>query len=85
MRNLDRTFSFVPTADIDGTNLIAEVDLPPAFLVERFGPPRPGDPYKCTGRYCVVGPSGDVFTVYEYKSTAAYHGSDEDAPSPEEF
>ena len=85
MHMTDRTFSLDPRADIAGTSLAAEVELAPAFLVERFGPPLPGDAFKVTGRYSFSGPSGDLFTVYEYKSTSAYADGDEDAPSPEEF
>ena len=82
MRMTDTTFSLDPGADEAGTSLVAEVELAPAFLVERFGPPLRGDAFKVTGRYSF---SGDLFTVYEYKSTAAYTDGDEDAPSPEDF
>ena len=80
-----------PSLSIAGTSLIREVMLAPAFLVQRFGPPGPSDPYKCTGSYTFTamnrtGGDGDgPFTVYEYKSTTAYHGEDADVPTPEAF
>jgi hypothetical protein len=78
-------FHFDPNATVAGTSLVEEIDLPPAFLVERFGPPLPGDGSRCTGRYGFVDDGGEVFTVYEYKSTAAYLDDEDDALPPEEF
>ena len=74
-----------PNASDAGTNLVREIDLAPAFLVEQFGPPLPGDGTRCTGRYKFVGGDGTVFTVYEYKSTAAYLDDEDEALPPEEF
>jgi len=68
-----------------GTSLVDEVDLAPAFLVDRFGQPLPGDGSRCTGRYTFVGDDGSLFTVYEYKSTTAYLDDEEGALVPEEF
>ena len=78
-------FHFDPDTPDAGTSLVNEVSLAPAFLVERFGPPQPGDGSRCTGRYTFVDAKGNVFTVYEYKSTGAYLDDEDDAPSPEEF
>src|SRR3954462_2418419 len=74
-----------PNANDAGTSLLKEIDLAPAFLVEQFGPPLPGDGVRCTGRYKFVGSDGALFTVYEYKSTAAYLDDEDDALPPEEF
>src|SRR5687767_4277304 len=73
-----------PNVNDAGTGLVKEIDIAPAFLVERFGPPLCGDGNRCTGRYKFVGNDGATFTVYEYKSTAAYL-DDEDALPPEQF
>jgi len=80
-----RMFIPAPNANDAGTNLIKSMQLAPAFLVERFGAPLPGDGAKCTGRYTFVAGDGTVFTVYEYKSTAAYLDDEEDALAPDEF
>ena len=58
-------FNLNPHASDAGTGLIKEIDVAPAFLVERFGPPLPGDGARCTGRYKFVGSDGALFTVYE--------------------
>ena len=74
-----------PTADISGTSLVVEIGISPAFLVARFGPPLPTAECRVTGRYVFTNHSGVVFTIYDWKSTSAYLGDDEDAPSPDEF
>ena len=74
-----------PNVNDAGTSFIKEVDIAPAFLVERFGPPLPGDGARCTGRYKFRGDDGSLFTVYEYKSTAAYLGDEDDALPPDEL
>jgi hypothetical protein len=74
-----------PNVNDAGTSLIKEIDIAPAFLVERFGTPLPGDGDRCTGRYKFRGDDGALFTVYEYKSTAAYLDDEDDALPPDEF
>ncbi len=78
-------FQLDPNADIAGTSLAYDVDLAPAFLVERFGRPLPGDGSRCTGRYAFVDERGSVFTVYEYKCTSAFRDDEDDALPPAEF
>ena len=78
-------FCLNPSLDVAGTSLVKEIDIAPGFMVERFGPPLSGDGARCTGRYAFIGDDGAVFTVYEYKSTAAYLDDEEDALSPEDF
>lgn len=68
-----------------GTSRVAEVDLAPAFLVARFGIPLPGDGYRVTGQYRFATPDGDLFTVYDYKSTVAYLDDEDGALAPEQF
>jgi len=64
---------------------LEEIDIAPAFLVARFGEPLPGDGYRVTGRFSFRDEDGNVFTVYDYKSTSAFLADEEDALSPEEF
>jgi len=78
-------FHLDPIVNDAGTSLIKEVDLAPAFLVERFGPPLPGDGTRCTGHYKFRSDDGAIYTVYEYKSTAAYLDDEDDALPPHEF
>ena len=73
-----------PDANIDGTGLIQEADFAPAFLVEQFGLPLPGDGCRMIGRYVFLNEANELFTVYDYKSTSAYL-DDEDALSPEDY
>ena len=68
-----------------GTSRVAEVEIAPAFLVARFGSPLDGDGYRVTGQYYFKTLDGDLFTVYDYKATAAYLGDEEDALWPEQF
>jgi hypothetical protein len=73
-------------ANIAGTHRLAGVDVSPAFLVRRFGPPRPSDRFKVSGRYCFADDqTGDVFAVYDYKQTTLYTDGPPDMPTPEEF
>ena len=72
-------------ANINGTYFLDEIELPPAYLLARFGTPEPGDGYRCTGSWSFVSDLGEVFTVYEYKSTKEWLGEQERALSASEF
>jgi hypothetical protein len=78
-------FHLDSNADTGGTSLRDVIDLPPAFMVARFGAPEGGDNYSCTGRWIFVNDRGDVFTVYEYKSTSSYLSDECGALPPEQF
>ena len=79
-------FRLTPDADVGGTSRVDSVVLPPAFLVERFGPPGRGSlDHKVSGCYRFTGPDGAVFTVYDWKETALYLGDNSGAPTPAEF
>lgn len=78
-------FRLDPGAGIDGTHYVDQVNIPPRFLVERFGPPAEVDGYKVSGRYTFVGDAGEVFTLYDWKGTTLYHGDESGAPTPAEF
>lgn len=69
---------------IEGTSWAADIDLAPAFLVERFGAPAEGDALRVSGRYTFAAADGDVFTVYDYRATTVW-ATDEDLPDPATF
>lgn len=73
------------TADADGTHLVGEVELPPAFLLERFGEHDGGDGQHSSGGWTFVGASGAVFTLYEQDCTTLWHGRGSGAPTSRAF
>jgi hypothetical protein len=72
-------------ADSDGTHLVGEVKLPPAFLVRRFGRHDGGDGCHSSGGWTFVGESGEAFTVYEQDRTTLWHGRGSGAPTVRGF
>lgn len=78
-------FRVTPDADTNGTFLLEEIDLAPAFLTEWFGTPQPGDGYRVTGIFIFTSDCGEVFTVYDYKSSREFLGDDDGALSVDEF
>jgi hypothetical protein len=67
-----------------GSYLVDEVEVPPRFLVERFGAPADGDGIRVSGEYTFRSPQGVVFTIHDYKATSLW-ATDEGLPTPEEF
>jgi hypothetical protein len=79
-------FRLDPLADTGGTCFVDSVYVPPAFLVQRFGPPGRGtDDGKVSGCYRFTNAAGEVFTLYDWKVTALYHGEENDWPTRDEF
>lgn len=79
-------FRLGPNADTAGTYYLDSVLLPPVFLVDQFGPPgRASGDGKVSGQYRFLDGRGDVFPLYDYKTTTLYLGGDADAPTPAEF
>jgi hypothetical protein len=72
-------------ANAEGTHLVGEVKLPPAFLVKRFGRHDGGDGRVSSGGWTFVGETGEVFTVYEMHGTTLWHGRGSGAPTIREF
>ena len=70
--------------DIAGTALVAEVELTPRYLKLAYGEPAPGDGIRVSGIYKFVSDAGEVFTVYDYKSTSLWD-SDGGLPAPDVF
>lgn len=83
-------FRLTPDAPASGTHLLDTVLVPPARLVAVFGPPAEGDGYKVSGEYAFTGPTGEVFTLYDWKATSLFddgveEGEENDLPTPDEF
>src|SRR5262249_52287435 len=84
------TFRLDLEADIDGTHYRDKILVPPKRVVDTFGPPGRGDSYKVSGTYRFTDPDGNVFTLYDWKTTSLYDdgvepGEESSFPTPEEF
>jgi hypothetical protein len=69
-------------ADVCGTSLIGHVNTSYAKLVKAFGEPIESDGYKVSGEWVFEDDDGNVFTLYDWKSTNLY---DPGYPSISEF
>jgi hypothetical protein len=65
-------FKLSQEADAVGTSLACCVNIAPAKLVKLFGKPQEMDGYKVSGEYLFTDDAGNVFTVYDWKSTSLY-------------
>tara|TARA_R110000787_G_scaffold277160_1_gene386326 strand:- start:742 stop:1056 length:315 start_codon:yes stop_codon:yes gene_type:complete len=65
-------FKLSQDADVGGTHLQGYVTLPPAALVDKFGRGESFDGYKTSGEYSFESEDGEVFTVYDWKTTELY-------------
>lgn len=70
--------------DSNGTSLVDEIDIPPLFLVRRFGKPADGDGLGVSGSYTFKGNDENVFTVYDYNMTTQT-STDKGLPTPGEL
>jgi hypothetical protein len=77
-------FKLSQDADINGTHRVGEITCAPATLVEKFGQPQASDGYKVSGEYTFENEAGEVFTLYDWKSTSLYD-DDFGSPSPGAF
>jgi hypothetical protein len=75
-------FKFDPSADTVGVTGMGELEVPPALVVRRFGPPAAGDGFKISGEYVFVNDSGEPFVVHDWKATNLW---DDDFPAPEQY
>ena len=71
-------------ADTAGTSLVADIELIPGYLARSYGAPGPGDGLRVSGMYTFISDAGEVFTIYDYKSTTAWD-TDSGLPTPEDF
>ncbi|MEE4357085.1 MAG: hypothetical protein V2I97_11505 [Desulfococcaceae bacterium] len=79
-------FRLATSISTSGTSLRVIIRLRPSDLLRIFGPPEPGDHYQVSGCYTFTDQHGEVFTVYESRSTTLYwHDTGENFPTPEEF
>jgi hypothetical protein len=65
-------FKLNQDASANGTSLQGYVDIAPATLVKVFGEPNESDGYKVSGEYVFTDDKGNVFTLYDWKSTTLY-------------
>lgn len=65
-----------------GTYLQTTISVAPTLLVEAFGEPTTCDEYKVSGEYLFEDCDGNVFTIYDWKSTSLY---DDNLMSPSQF
>ncbi|NNF66084.1 MAG: hypothetical protein HKM98_01095 [Gammaproteobacteria bacterium] len=77
-------FSYTKDLKFAGTYLVDEVELTPRFLKLQFGLPDNGDGIRVSNWYAFESDAGEVFTIYDYKSTTLWD-PDSDLPTPEEF
>jgi len=75
-------FKINKQADTTKTTEQGRIEISPKRLTEVFGQPSVSDGYKTSGQYVFTSESGDVFTLYDWKSTSLY---DDEMVSPEEF
>ena len=78
----EKTYKLNKQASSDGTSLRGNVTISTKRLTELFGLPSSSDGYKSSGEYIFTSEAGDVFTLYDWKSTSLY---DEEMMAPEEF
>ena len=64
---------------------LTTLELIPTDLVDMFGKPCEGDGCKVSGVFIFTNGKGDVFTIYDWKTTTLYHGEDSECLTPEEF
>ena len=65
-------FRLSPSADTTGITSMGEIEVSPALIVQRFGPPACGDDYKVSGEYVFTGENGKLFIVHDWKSTSLW-------------
>jgi hypothetical protein len=75
-------FRLSPSTDSAGIYTTGEVEVAPALVVRRFGPPYPSDGYKVSGEYIFVNHEGEPFVVHDWKSTSLWEAG---FPNPETF
>jgi hypothetical protein len=72
-------------APLDLIHTLGTVEVPPAFMVKRFGKHDGGDGDHTSGGWTFVGEAGEVFTVNEMRRTTLWHGPGSGAPTVREF
>ena len=75
-------FKLSPTADTDGVATMGEIEVAPAQIVRRFGPPKEADDYKVSGEYVFSDDEEQAFVVHDWKSTSLWESG---LLTPDEF
>ena len=75
-------FTLSPSTKTTGITTMGEIEVAPARIVRRFGPPAPGDGYKVSGEFVFVGENDELFVVHDWKSTSLW---EEDLLPPKVF
>ena len=75
-------YRLVSNADTNGVSTMGEIQVPPSWIVARFGQPAKSDEYKVSGEYVFASAKGDVFVVHDWKSTGLWESG---LPSPKVF
>jgi hypothetical protein len=76
-------FKLSPGADTLGIAETGQIEIAPAIVVRRFGPPQPGsDGYKVSGEYVFTDNHGRTFVLHDWKATSLW---DPELDSPEQF
>lgn len=84
-KRVPKVFKIGQPSDSGGTSFLGETKLPPAFLMMRFGKHDGGDGIRSSGGWTFVGDAGEVFTVYEWRSTTLSNGRESGSPTIREF
>lgn len=59
-----------PKTNTIGVTGMGELELAPAWLVRRFGPPSKGDGFKVSGEYVFIDPKEEPFVLHDWKNTS---------------
>jgi hypothetical protein len=70
-------------ADLVGTHLQGELQIPFSRVVAVFGEPREADGHKVAFEWAITFADGTVASIYDYKASSLYLG--EDGPTPEQM
>ena len=65
-------FKLSPSTDATGVTTMGEIEVAPALIVRRFGPPAAGDGCRVSGEYTFLGENGELFVVHDWKSTSLW-------------
>jgi hypothetical protein len=69
-------------ADLVGTHLQGELQIPFSRVVAIFGEPGEADQYKVAFQWAITFADGTVASIYDYKASSLY---DDDQPTPEQM
>ncbi|HEV3436312.1 MAG TPA: hypothetical protein VG122_03070 [Gemmata sp.] len=75
-------FKLSPSTDAMGVTTMGEIEVAPALIVRRFGPPAYWDGYKVSGQYVFTDQKGKPFVVHDWKSTSLWEAG---YLTPDEF